>query len=475
MDSDTGMSRGIKAVLFSDMKGYSSKMSQDEDRAFRLMEEHDRLVTPIVEHHHGKLIKKIGDAIMAAFATASDAVNCAIEIQEVLASHNQGKEQADQIVIRIGIHVGEVMEKEGDLFGHGVNIAARIEPHAEPGGVAVSQTIVSMLQAQPQFNFPSGGDRRVKNIQETLPIFHVDRGTAIAPARPDSPKEETKGQGLRLGIGLAAVAIFFLGWLAIKAAEPEPVATSPVPATAPAEPAAPVEQSPREKLLEALKQREGSFRVGIAPLEPVECDATLAQTLTEHFADSLRGIPKVHIIQLSQSAPPDAASIGAWAMEQGKASYLDYIVIGSVGFLGSKNVLSLRRFSTQTGELDRRSYRLVDSTDLLLAEVETAWLELSNEGSTRRQDDIARAMETLSDTLAICADTHAANKKGKVLVSFNIAPSGQVDSVTLGRNEIDDPKFNQCVMNKINTWLFPQSTEPVLVNYPYTFSGPSQP
>jgi len=162
-------------------------------------------------------------------------------------------------------------------------------------------------------------------------------------------------------------------------------------------------------------------------------------------------------------------------MEQGKASYLDYIVIGSVGFLGSKNVLSLRRFSTQTGELDRRSYRLVDSTDLLLAEVETAWLELSNEGSTRRQDDIARAMETLSDTLAICADTHAANKKGKVLVSFNIAPSGQVDSVTLGRNEIDDPKFNQCVMNKINTWLFPQSTEPVLVNYPYTFSGPSQP
>jgi len=175
MTSDTGLSRGIKAVLFSDMKGYSSRMSIDEERAFRLMEKHDQLVTPIVDSHNGELIKKIGDAIMAAFATASDAVNCGIEIQEVLARHNAEQEPADQIVIRIGIHVGEVMEKEGDLFGHGVNIAARIEPHSAPGGVAVSQTIVSMLQAQPQFSFNSNGKHPIKNIQGRLydcPIVH---------------------------------------------------------------------------------------------------------------------------------------------------------------------------------------------------------------------------------------------------------------------------------------------------------------
>jgi class 3 adenylate cyclase len=487
MASDTGLSRGIKAVLFSDMKGYSSKMSQDEDRAFRLLEEHDRLVTPIVTHHHGNLIKKIGDAIMAAFTTASDAVNCAIEIQEVLAGHNQGKEQADQIVIRIGIHVGEVMEKEGDLFGHGVNIAARIEPHAQPGGIAVSQTIVSMLQAQPQFNFRSGGDHKVKNIQESLSIFHVERGSANSVGRPALTETISKGQGLRLALGLAAAVMFIVGVLALKAPAPEPaVPTSPAPATAPTEPAVPLEKSPRDKLLEAFEQRGKSFRVGLAELEPVGCEAALAQTITEHLGATLRGIPKVRIEQLSEKTPQDTEAIGTWAMERGKALNLEFIIVGAVGFLGSKSVLSLRRFSTETGQIDRRSYRLVDSTDALLAEVDAAWLELSSErlngeptssfggeagaAAARPNSSINKVIYEAKPSLKDCYKSHGNKKSGKVVILLEIQPTGKVASTKMGTDEIGEQSFEQCVLGEAKTWLFPSANEKQSISFPFIFS-----
>ncbi len=184
---ESGGDGGLKAVLFSDMRGYSALMSADEERALRLVEEHDRICTPIVALHHGRLIKKMGDALMVSFGSGVDAVDCAVDIQEALARHNEHCPDDDQIIIRIGIHAGEVIERDGDLFGHGVNLAARLEPLAPPGGIAVSETVVALLKARPKFVFQPAGQHQVKNIDEPVTVFHVGFGDAsVAAAEPEA-------------------------------------------------------------------------------------------------------------------------------------------------------------------------------------------------------------------------------------------------------------------------------------------------
>jgi len=222
--------RSLKAVLFSDMRGYSALMSTDEERALRLLAEHDRIITPIVALHHGRLIKKIGDALMVSFGSGGDAVDCAVDIQESLARYNESRDHDDQIVIRIGVHVGEIIEREGDLFGHGVNLAARLEPLAPPGGIAVSETVVSLLKARPKFTFRSVGQHRVKNLEEPLSVFHVaavgaeeahattgsagtTAGSSIPGLQGDLSAEEARQAVRPVAIGLIAVGV--VNWVAI--------------------------------------------------------------------------------------------------------------------------------------------------------------------------------------------------------------------------------------------------------------------
>jgi len=227
---NAGAARSLKAVLFSDMRGYSALMSTNEERALRLLAEHDRIITPIVELHHGRLIKKIGDALMVSFGSGGDAVDCAVDIQESLARHNEPLEPDDRIVIRIGIHVGEIIERENDLFGHGVNLAARLEPLAPPGGIAVSETVVALLKARPKFTFHAAGEHQVKNLEEPLSVFHVggaegEHGDALAGAQPKSTDGSKPGLETELSLnearravrpaGIVLIVLGSLNWLAI--------------------------------------------------------------------------------------------------------------------------------------------------------------------------------------------------------------------------------------------------------------------
>ena len=129
--------RKTRAIMFSDIQGYSRIMGKDESRALRLLEEHNALCKPLISQGGGTILKFIGDAILSSFESASDAVHCGIEVQRALARRNSERPECDHIVVRIGIHIGDVVIKDGDVFGDGVNIAARIEPLAEPGGVAI--------------------------------------------------------------------------------------------------------------------------------------------------------------------------------------------------------------------------------------------------------------------------------------------------------------------------------------------------
>ena len=126
--------RRLSAIMFSDIKGFSRMMGEDQEATLRLLDEHNEIITPIIKRHKGKVLKFIGDAILSNYDSAVDATRAGVEIQATLRKLNREKPDAEKIIIRIGIHIGDVVMKGGDIFGDGVNVAARIEPLAEPGG-----------------------------------------------------------------------------------------------------------------------------------------------------------------------------------------------------------------------------------------------------------------------------------------------------------------------------------------------------
>src|SRR5579883_2920570 len=180
-------SRKTRAIMFSDIVGYSRRMGEDEGSALALLDEHHRIVVPAIERSGGTVLKFMGDGILASFESAAASVLCGIALQRTLASRNKGKSEKEQIVIRIGIHVGDVVMREGDVFGDGVNLAARIEPLAEAGGICISQTVYDMVRARTEIQTVALGLRELKNIKEPLNIYKVlvdegDSSAAVSPA-----------------------------------------------------------------------------------------------------------------------------------------------------------------------------------------------------------------------------------------------------------------------------------------------------
>ena len=139
--------RKLAVIMFTDMVGYSKKVGENEDEALKLLAEHNAILRPQIEAHNGHVIKTIGDAFMADFDSAANAVHCAAEIQRQLAQRN-AEAEGQSIDVRIGIHVGDVIYREGDVFGDGVNIASRIEPLADGGQVFVSRDVASITQGK---------------------------------------------------------------------------------------------------------------------------------------------------------------------------------------------------------------------------------------------------------------------------------------------------------------------------------------
>lgn len=164
-------SRKLVAVMFTDIVGYSRQMSADERRALALLDIHDQILTKVIADHTGHLIKHMGDAVFAEFDAALKAVCCGIEIQKTLAEHNGKSTQENQICIRIGIHLGDVVVRNGDLFGEGINVAARLEPLAKPGGICISDAVYQSIKRQTDAEPLLVGEVELKNIGERHVIY----------------------------------------------------------------------------------------------------------------------------------------------------------------------------------------------------------------------------------------------------------------------------------------------------------------
>jgi len=182
--------RRLAAIMFTDTVGYSTLMQTNETLALDLLEEQKELLHPLISQHGGQVIKPTGDGFFVEFPSVVGAVRCALAAQRALAERNETVPPEREIQIRIGIHVGDVVFQEGDVYGDGVNIAARIEPFAEPGGICLTHAVVEQVRNKIPEPIESLGKRALKNIQEPMELYKVE--PAKPRIKPDGAPQERK-------------------------------------------------------------------------------------------------------------------------------------------------------------------------------------------------------------------------------------------------------------------------------------------
>jgi TolB-like protein len=180
--------RRLAAILAADVAGYSRLMGADEEGTLeRLKALRRELLDPKIAEHHGRIVKTTGDGMLVEFASVVDAVRCAVEVQQAMPERNTSVEAEKRIELRIGINLGDVIVEDGDTYGDGVNIAARIEALADAGGVFVSNTVHDHVRDRLPFLFEDLGEQQVKNIARPVRVYRVRDAAAKAPASPALP------------------------------------------------------------------------------------------------------------------------------------------------------------------------------------------------------------------------------------------------------------------------------------------------
>jgi TolB-like protein/class 3 adenylate cyclase/tetratricopeptide (TPR) repeat protein len=213
MDSER-LPRKLAAILYADVAGYSRLTGEDEDATHRRLSAYLDLIAAAVGQYRGRVVHYAGDAVLAMFDAAADALTCAAAVQRDLESHNRDLHDARRIEFRIGVNLGDVIEDRGDIYGDGVNVAARLESLAKPGGICISESVRLAVGARLPLEYDFLGEQQVKNISEPVRAYHARLNDGAELPTAESPKgSSTVARGPRrmvavlLGLALAVVII----------------------------------------------------------------------------------------------------------------------------------------------------------------------------------------------------------------------------------------------------------------------------
>jgi len=172
--------RKLAAILAADAVGYSRMMAADEEGTMKILSAHRSMIDGIIEFHEGRIINTAGDSVLAEFASPTQAVRCAVEIQDALKTRNDALPEQRRMHFRIGVNLGDVMVKGEDLLGDGVNVAARLEGIAEPGMIYIASSVYDQIAGKLDLGFVDLGEQSLKNIDRPIRAYRVDRDSRRA-------------------------------------------------------------------------------------------------------------------------------------------------------------------------------------------------------------------------------------------------------------------------------------------------------
>lgn len=206
-----GTKQKLAAIISADVKDYSRLLSQDRVGTIKTLNDHREMLSSSIQQYGGRVVDMPGDNILAVIESVSDAVNCAVEIQRELAERNAEVPSARMMHWRIGVNLGDIVEEEGKVYGDGVNIAARVEKLAEPGGICVSGRVYDQIHGKLGLEYESLGEQTVKNIADPIRIYRVLSYPGAAAHRVVKAKSDVAKRWRNLALGAIGVAVIFVG------------------------------------------------------------------------------------------------------------------------------------------------------------------------------------------------------------------------------------------------------------------------
>ena len=233
--------RHLAAIVAADVVGYSRLMGADEKGTLVALKAHRvKLIDPLVAAHKGRIVKTTGDGLLLSFPSVVEAVSCAVAVQSGMARRNESIPADDRIQFRIGVNIGDVIFEKGDVFGDGVNIAARLEQIAPPGGICLSEDAYRQVRGKLNIPIADAGEQNLKNISNPVRVYRIDPSVAAAIEAPP-PAEPRRRWSARTGAGAAIAAAVVLAtviWISLlrerqdgsQSAEPsKPIAANAMP------------------------------------------------------------------------------------------------------------------------------------------------------------------------------------------------------------------------------------------------------
>ena len=323
--------RKLAAIMFTDMVGYSALAQRDDKVALELLEEHRRLLREILPRFHGTEIKTIGDAFLVEFGSALEAAQCAIEIQRTMAKRNHDVTSDRRIELKIGIHIGDVVHRDGDVYGDGVNIASRIEQLAGAGGICVSMDVERQIRNALEARFEKFGSADLKNIKLPMDLFRIvlpwEKG-----AEPPATRASKKSPALipvAVLIILALLATWW--WMERSSKNQQSAAAHAVPAAS--------TNVPDQKSVAVLP---------FVNLSDDKGSEYFSDGVSEELLTVLQKIPGLHVA--ARTSAFSFKGKNATAQEIGQKLGVAHLVEGSVRKSGDAVRIAARLSRADTGE-----------------------------------------------------------------------------------------------------------------------------
>ena len=408
--------RHLAAILAADLAGYARLMSEDEDgtlgglRAWR-----HQVADPRIRQRRGRIIKSTGDGFLVEFASVVDAVRCAVEMQREMAARNSDVPPERRLEFRIGINLGDIVAEDHDIFGDGVNVAARLEALAEPAGLCISRVVRDQIRDKLPYTFEDRGDQQVKNIARPVRVYAMSPAAIAATELAAAPQRRRVRGGMRLGIAAAILIVAtggMAGWWAWRSKPPKAAASVPAAAVTPREPALPGASVPRLSII-------------VLPFENLSHDPDqdyFADAITEDLTTDLSRIAGSFVI--ARNTAFTYKGIAVDVRQLGRDLGVHYALEGSVRRLGDQVQVNVELIDANTGahvwadrfDTDRRNLadaqnaitgRLARTLNLEL--VQAIGRQTENEADPDAQDLIMRGWALYQRTQA--ANSRVAAKK----------------------------------------------------------------